>query len=95
LHRTADTAGAVIGPLAGLCLYEWLDQRLRPLFWVAVAPAVISVAPVGAVRDPRAAALVDTALIGTARADTWPAEGTRSPWRVLPRRYLADPHSTR
>jgi hypothetical protein len=32
LHRTADTAGAVIGPLAGLCLYELLDQRLRPLF---------------------------------------------------------------
>ncbi len=42
-------------PMIGLCLYELLDQRLRPLFWVAVAPAVISVAPVGAVRDPRTA----------------------------------------
>jgi MFS family permease len=53
LHRAADTAGAVVGPLVGLVLYEALDHRLRPLFWIAVIPAVASVALVAAVRDPR------------------------------------------
>ena len=28
-HRAADTAGAVVGPLIGLGLYELLDHRLR------------------------------------------------------------------
>ena len=36
-HRAADTAGAVVGPLLGLALYEALDHRLRPLFFVAAA----------------------------------------------------------
>ncbi|WP_405883759.1 MFS transporter [Streptomyces sp. NBC_01384] len=31
LHRAADTAGAVVGPLVGLVLYEAFDHRLRPL----------------------------------------------------------------
>jgi MFS family permease len=55
LHRAADTAGAVVGPLIGLALYEALNHQLRPLFWVAVIPACASVALVAAVRDPRPA----------------------------------------
>ncbi len=56
-HRAADTAGAVVGPLVGLGLYELLGHRIRPLLWVAVVPAVLSVALVAAVREaPRAAA---------------------------------------
>jgi MFS family permease len=51
VHRTADTAGAVIGPLAGLALYELLDHRLRPLLWAAVLPAVASALLVVAVRE--------------------------------------------
>ena len=35
-HRAADTAGAVVGPLAGLGLYEALDHHLRPLFFVSI-----------------------------------------------------------
>jgi len=50
-HRAADTAGAVIGPLAGLGLYELLGHRLRPLLLVAVVPAVLSVLLVRAVRE--------------------------------------------
>jgi MFS family permease len=42
-HRAADTSGAVVGPLIGLGLYELLNHRLRPLFFVAFVPAVISV----------------------------------------------------
>ena len=51
LHRAADTAGAVVGPLAGLALYELLDHRIRPLLLVAVVPAVLSVLLVKAVRE--------------------------------------------
>ncbi|MGW1053055.1 MFS transporter [Streptomyces sp. NPDC002521] len=74
LHRAADTAGAVVGPLTGLALYEGLDHRLRPLFWVAVIPAVASVALVAAVRDP-------------ARGGVDEAKAVRTPWRSLPRPY--------
>jgi MFS family permease len=53
LHRAADTAGAVVGPLLGLAGYELLDHHIRPLLVVAVVPAVLSVALVVAVREPR------------------------------------------
>jgi MFS family permease len=56
-HRALDTAGAIVGPLAGLGLYELLGQRLRPLFFVAFVPAAVSVALVGLVHErPRAPA---------------------------------------
>jgi MFS family permease len=50
-HRAMDTAGAVLGPLMGLGLYEALSHRLRPLFFVAFIPAAVSVALVGFVRE--------------------------------------------
>jgi len=50
-HRAADTAGAVIGPLIALVGYELLDHRLRPLLWVAVVPAVLSVLLVFLIRE--------------------------------------------
>src|SRR3954447_24289873 len=53
LHRAADTAGAVVGPLLGLALYEALDHRLRPLFLFAAIPAFISVALIAFVREHR------------------------------------------
>ena len=52
-HRTADTLGAVIGPLLGLAGYQLLDHRIRLLLWVAVVPAVLSVLLVAAVRERR------------------------------------------
>jgi MFS family permease len=51
LHRAADTAGAVVGPLLGLALYELLGHRIRPLLLVAVVPAVLSVLLVRAVHE--------------------------------------------
>ena len=51
-HRAMDTSGAVVGPLIGLIAYEALDHRIRPLLWIAVIPAVLSVALVALVRDP-------------------------------------------
>jgi len=50
-HRAADTAGAVVGPLIGLGLYELLDHELRPLYFVAFVPAVISVFLIALVRE--------------------------------------------
>jgi MFS family permease len=50
-HRAADTAGAVVGPLLGLGLYEALDHRLRPLFFVAFVPAAVSVVLIALVRE--------------------------------------------
>jgi MFS family permease len=50
-HRAMDTAGAVVGPLLGLGLYELLDHRLRPLFLAAAVPAFLSVALIAFVRE--------------------------------------------
>ena len=52
-HRAMDTAGAVVGPLLGLAGYELLDHQIAPLLWVAVVPAVLSVALVFLSREPR------------------------------------------
>jgi MFS family permease len=47
-HRTMDTTGAVIGPLIGLAMIKLLgEDHLRPVFLLAVVPAVISVLLVG------------------------------------------------
>jgi MFS family permease len=56
-HRAADTAGAVCGPLIGLGVYELLGGHtsdIRPLFYVAFVPAIISVALVVFVHEARA-----------------------------------------
>jgi MFS family permease len=78
-HRAADTAGAVVGPLPGLALYEVLGHRIRPLFFVAFVPAAISVACIAFVREhPRPAAA------GAAPA-SGPGAGALSSryWRVV------------
>jgi MFS family permease len=74
-HRAADTAGAVVGPLIGLALYEALDHRLRPLFFVAFIPAAVSVGLIALVREhpPAAPRPLD--------------EPPKAPARALPRRY--------
>lgn len=74
MHRAADTAGAVLGPLIGLALYEALDHRLRPLFVVAAVPAFVSVALIALVREHPPAA---------ATASARPSVRLRA----LPRRY--------
>lgn len=61
-HRAMDTAGAVVGPLLGLAAYEMLDHQIAPLLWIAVVPAVLSVALVFASREKRQA--VSRARVG-------------------------------
>ena len=50
-HRAMDTFGAVVGPLIGLAGYELLDRKIRPLLYIAIVPAVLSVALVALVRE--------------------------------------------
>lgn len=50
-HRTMDTLGAVIGPLIGLAGYELLDHQIKPLLFVAIVPAVLSVLLIALVRE--------------------------------------------
>jgi MFS family permease len=52
-HRAMDTFGAVVGPLLGLAGYELFDHQIAPLLWVAVVPAVLSVALVFVARETR------------------------------------------
>jgi MFS family permease len=44
LRQTLDTVGAVGGPLAAIGAMAWLADDFRRAFWVAVVPALISVA---------------------------------------------------
>jgi MFS family permease len=43
LERTADHAGAVIGPLAAFAALTWWHVPLRPVFWLAAVPGLIAV----------------------------------------------------
>jgi MFS family permease len=42
-HRAADTAGAVVGPLAALALLALIGENYRPIFAIALVPAVLAV----------------------------------------------------
>ena len=50
-HRSADTLGAVIGPAIALFLLSLFSGDLRSVLWIAVIPAVLSVAVTFTVRD--------------------------------------------
>lgn len=53
LHRSLDTAGAVLGPLLALALVALLDGRLRAIFLIAAIPGALSVIALGLVHEPR------------------------------------------
>lgn len=74
-HRAADTAGAVLGPLVALALYEALNHKIRPLFFVAFVPAAISVSLIGFVREHP--------MTATSSKDMKPAPLPRAYWRVV------------
>lgn len=52
LHRAADNAGAVIGPLLAFAVLHWEGAPLRKVFWLAAIPGLLAVAVLFAfVRD--------------------------------------------
>ena len=50
-HRTSDTTGAVIGPLLAIAMLSLFNNDIRPVLWIAVIPALLSVAAVLFIRD--------------------------------------------
>jgi MFS family permease len=86
LHRAADTAGAVLGPLIGAALLAWLqprftsnpDQPFRWIFLLTLAPGLAAALAFALlVREQPATGLKGTSLTGA--------------WKLLPtgfRRYL-------
>jgi len=50
-HRAADTAGAVLGPLAALALLALIGENYRPIFALALVPAVLAVIVLRGVSD--------------------------------------------
>jgi MFS family permease len=52
-HRAADTVGAVIGPLLGLVILAATGDDIGLALWIAVVPAVISVALATLTREAR------------------------------------------
>ena len=59
LHRTADHAGAVVGPLVAFALLRWAGLDLRHLFLLAAIPGALAcLALVVGVREPPRAAPV-------------------------------------
>lgn len=43
LHRAADHAGAVVGPLAAFLALRWGGVPLRGVFWLAAIPGIVAV----------------------------------------------------
>ena len=80
-HRALDTAGAVVGPLVGLGIYQTMGHRIRPVLLLALVPATISVALVARVHDhsPVAVPQPATIRIGDTRRVALPA----SFWRAM------------
>lgn len=62
-HRSADTLGAVIGPLIALLGLAVLDGDVRAVMWWAIVPALLSVGFTFLVREPqRPAATIDSSV---------------------------------
>lgn len=86
-HRSMDTAGAVIGPLLGLVFYELFDHRLRPLFWVAFVPAIVSVALIRLVHESPASPLATASPLAPATSPPGNVTNRTTPADPLPPRY--------
>lgn len=62
-HRTADTTGAVIGPILALALLSIFDGNIRPILWIAVIPAALSVFAVLFIKDQDPATRISKSVI--------------------------------
>jgi MFS family permease len=69
-HRTADTTGAVIGPILALVLLGAFNGNIREVLWVAVIPAVLSTLAVLFIKDQDPATKRRAKLL---KADVTPA----------------------
>ncbi len=82
-HRAADNIGAVIGPLLGLAILTATGGDIGVALWVAVVPALISVALVSLTRD--SGTRVTRVTRNPAAGATGAARGTGTARAPLPR----------
>ncbi len=76
LRQALDSLGAVVGPLLAVGLMIWLVNDIRAVLWFAVLPALIAVALLLFLREPKELAAGPTAA-------RWSAAGAR----LLPARF--------
>lgn len=68
VHKALDKSGAVLGPLLAYALLSWLGENpgtFRLLFWLALAPAVLSVLVLAGMQDQPGPAHPRQSLSGT------------------------------
>jgi MFS family permease len=53
VHRTMDSAGAVVGPLIALLLLQLFNNNIRTILYIAVIPSLIGVLLVSFVRETK------------------------------------------
>ena len=68
-HRTADTLGAVLGPILALALLAAFDNQVRDVLWFAALPAVLSVLMVLPVQDKQRSQRTEARLAARAAAE--------------------------
>ncbi len=85
LHRAADHAGAVVGPLIALACLSWLGLSVRSVFWVAAVPGALAVlVAILFVREPRASAPATATAVRAVSSAMASGAATGEP---LPRRF--------
>ena len=84
-HRAADTLGAVIGPLIGLAVLAAASGNIQVALWVAVIPALISVALVSLTVEKRRPKRRDAASSADSSVAAIPATPRPKPPPLPPR----------
>jgi MFS family permease len=72
LHRSMDTAGAVLGPLLALAMASALNDDLRTVFLIAAIPGFLGVLALFLVREPRR---IERSAASTAPSEALPIVG--------------------
>lgn len=72
LHRSMDTAGAVLGPLLALAMAGALNDDLRTVFLLAAVPGFLGVLALFLVREPRR---IERSAAPTAPSEVLPVVG--------------------
>jgi len=73
-HRTADTLGAVLGPILALGLLAAFDNQIRSVLWFAAIPAVLSVLMVLPVQDNQRSQRTEAKIAAQAASQSAPSQ---------------------
>jgi len=74
VHRSLDSAGAVVGPLIALGLLQWFHGDIRKILYVAVIPSLIGIALIYFVRETKRAKEIEVTPLPKLRFKSLPRE---------------------